>query len=482
MKYKTRLIFLSLGMGLLTLGSCEKFFSPNSEVLLPEDENYSDYLSSRASVNGLYALMQDVMEAYIVNGELKGDMLVTSSGASWDLQQIYDRQFALDNPYLDILPFYRLIANANDVIQHLEVSIEEGTSYDDELLNMYAEAVVLRTWVYFYLARNYTEVPYLTSDYSASESNEPIEDWLAENASTMVSMDKLINDAEGVIDWLDPTGYSSSEFFNVASANALIGEMYLWINDFEPAIEALMKSAASADYYRFILDSDQERAKWQNIFNGDESAVDEIMTKIVFDKGEKQENTLLDFFSSISAFGSQLLPVDQSINNLKDTYRFDGTFQDNEEISKYTRSLDNPYTSDMPVILYRAADVHLMLAEAYNRNGEIQLALDLVNDGNDSLFTAYSKGVRGRVDLDPIEVKGESFQDSILDLEIKILEERSMELAFEGKRWYDLIRIAARRDDPDMLVSLMVKKYPDVALSELEAFYGNPENWYITLQ
>jgi len=482
MKYRKTIIFLSLGMALLTLISCEKFFNPDSEVLLPEDENYSDYLSSRASVNGLYALMQDLMEAYVVNGELKGDMLVTSSKASGNLQQIYDRQFALDNPYLDILPFFTLIANANDVIQHLDITMEEGTSYDEDLHNMYAEAVIIRTWVYFYLSRNYTGVPYLTSDYSASGAPASIEDWLADNASTMVSLDMLINDAEGVVDLLDPSGYTSTGFFNVASAHALIGEMYLWINDFDHAIEALMKSASSADYYRFILDSDLERARWQNIFKGDESAADEIMTKIVFSKGEKQENQFLDFFSSISANGSQLLPVSQAIENLQGSYRFDGTFQDNEEISKYTRSLDNPYSSDMPVILYRAADVHLMLAEAYNRKGEIELALDLVNDGNDSLFTAFSKGVRGRVDLDPIGVEGENLQDSILDLELKILEERSMELAFEGKRWYDLIRFAARRDDPDMLVSLMVKKYPDVALSELEAFYGNPENWYITLQ
>jgi hypothetical protein len=207
----------------------------------------------------------------------------------------------------------------------------------------------------------------------------------------------LITDTEAVIPNLIPEYYINSDFFNIASSNAFLGEMYVWKNDYSSAIEALLVSAHSADNYRFILDLDLEKAKWVNIFKGDESAADEIMTKLIFSKGEKQQNDLLNLFSQIGITGKQLSPVSESVEAIIGSFRYAGTFKADNEIGKYTRSLDSPFSSDMPVILYRGADVQLMLAEAYNRSGNPGLALDLVNTGSDSLFTPFSKGVRGRV-------------------------------------------------------------------------------------
>jgi hypothetical protein len=466
---------------LISLQSCEKFFEPGSDTYLDQEESFNDFLSSRSAVNGLYALMQDVMDAYIVNGELKGDMLTTTGMASKELQEIYNMEFSLQNPYLDILPFYTIISNANDVIIHLEKEVEKGTSYEEELLNMHAEAVILRSWVYFYLLRNYTNVPYLTDDYTATAAEGTIEEWLETHSSQKLSLDDIIADTEEVIANLIPDYYTESEFFNIASSNAFLGEMYLWKNDYNSAIDALLVSAHSAGDYRFILDLDLEKSKWPNIFKGDESAADEIMTKIIFSKGEKQQNDLLNLFSQIGITGQQLSPINESIEALSGSLRFGGTFKNANEIGKYTRSLDNPFTSDMPVILYRAADVHLMLAEAYNRSGNPELALDLLNNGSDSLFTPFSKGVRGRVSLPPLKIEGASMQDSIIDLENKILSERSMELAFEGKRWYDLVRIAQRRNDTGFMLEMMEKKYSDTELQNLEGFFQDQNNWYIPL-
>lgn len=474
-------IFL-MGVAITSLISCDSFFNPEVPTVLAEQDNFTDYLSSRSSVNGLYALMQDVMDSYVVNGELKADMITTTPDANEDLRNIYSMDYSLPNKYLDVLPFYTIIANANDVIYHLENNLASGSSYEEELVNMHAEAVILRSWVYFYLLRNYQNVPYISLDYTASGATVSIEEWLAENASTTVQLDELIAATEAVIEGLIPDYYTESAFFNIASANAFLGEMYLWKDDYQGAVDALLVSAHAADDYRFILDLDLEKAKWANIFKGDESAADEMMLKIIFDIGQKQENELLDLFSSIGPDPIQLLPAPSAIAALNgDTYRFNGTFKSGGEIGKYTRSLDNPYTSDMPVILYRAADVHLMLAEAYNRLGRMDIALDLVNSGNDSLFTQFSKGVRGRVSLPSISVSGDTPEEKMLDLEDKILAERSRELAFEGKRWYDLVRISSRRDDPGFLVEKMQNKYPESDSAAVASFYGNSENYYINL-
>lgn len=462
--------------------SCERFFDPRIDNQLAASDAYSDYLSTRAAVNGLYTQLQDLMTAYVITGELRGDMLKVNQQANSDLQDIYFLQYNSGNPYFAGRTAYSVISGCNDVIVHLQTLRESGTTYDDELDNMYAESILLRTWVYFYLLRTYGQVPYITGSYTAEGSLQSIGDWLHDHSDVMVSSARLIDDVEAVIPLLIPSGISGTHFFNLASAWAMVGELYLWEDEYVAAVSALGSSVGTGGGTRFILDKDLENSKWQNIFKGDESATDEIITKIIFDKSEKQENGLLDLFSSISQGGMQLSPVNGIIDALQGTYRFDGTFKDINEIGKYTRSLDEPYTSDMPVILYRAADVHLMLAEAYNRTGRVDLALQLLNNGSDSLFTAGSKGIRGRVGLSPVEVGGNTLNDSIENTEDLILMERSMELAFEGKRWFDILRIARRRNDPDFISDMLMKRYESPDSAMVRNFFSNPDNWYLPLE
>ena len=482
MKNPIARIWLSaLLLGLL-LVSCERFFDPKIENQLSEAEAYSDYLSTRAAVDGLYTQLQDLMTSYVVTGELRGDMLRPNDWANTDLQAIFSLNYNSGNAYFAGRTAYTAIANCNDVIWHLENLMERGTTYDEKLYSMHAEAVLLRTWVNFYLMRTFGQVPYITASYTAEGNTTSIEDWLAGHSGDPVETGQLISEVESVIPFLIPSEISESQYFNLASAWAMLGELYLWDDDYSQAIDALLASVNTGGGSRFILDKDLENNKWQNIFKGDESATDEIMTKIIFSKAEKQENELMPLFSAIAQGGMQLSPVEQFVIEIEGSYRFDGTYKNGGEVGKYTRSLDAPYTSDMPVILYRAADVHLMLAEAYTRIGQIELALQLVNNGSDTLFTAASKGVRGRIGLPPVTLEGNSLADSMLNMEDLILGERSLEMAYEGKRWFDILRIGKRRNDPDYIGNMMLKRYESPDSARIKAFFSDPGNWYLPLE
>jgi starch-binding outer membrane protein, SusD/RagB family len=64
-------------------------------------------------------------------------------------------------------------------------------------------------------------------------------------------------------------------------------------------------------------------------------------------------------------------------------------------------------------------------------------------------------------------------------LEEKIMEEKARELAFEGERFYDLIRVAKRRNDPSWLAEKVAAKYPS---DRREAIYNHlldENNWHI---
>ncbi len=173
----------------------------------------------------------------------------------------------------------------------------------------------------------------------------------------------------------------------------------------------------------------------------------------------------------------------------------------------------NTFDQDMNFILYRAAGIHLYMAELYtfwefNRNGLIQpftsRAVDIINDGSN--YSASSSreqlGVRGRIGLggeneairianiiynhDPYtnEIIGYKNLEANLPakqryLEEQILEERARELAFEGERFYDLIRIAKRRNDPSFLAEIVSAKYPEGQRQQIYSLLLDENNWYI---
>jgi hypothetical protein len=183
------------------------------------------------------------------------------------------------------------------------------------------------------------------------------------------------------------------------------------------------------------------------------------------------------------------------------------------------------YDQDINFIVYRAASVHLYMAEIYTYwkfveddvvVTRVPRAVGFLNDGSNytpSLGRAQL-GVRGRVGLGlffnylgNIAAKNEDDQILIQNiiyehdpytneiigyrdlsgnlaakqryLEEQIMNERARELAFEGERFYDLMRVAKRRNDPSYLASLVSAKYP---AGEREIIYNrllDENNWYI---
>lgn len=114
-------------------------------------------------------------------------------------------------------------------------------------------------------------------------------------------------------------------------------------------------------------------------------------------------------------------------------------------------------------ILYRVSDVMLMKAEALslrNEGDDLDNAFNLVSAVYNRSQSGYTSdaGLFGYIQpADLLKKEDYSSAEAMLDL---VLKERQRELAFEGKRWYDLVRKALRDGKTDAVLEVLVpRKY-----------------------
>jgi starch-binding outer membrane protein, SusD/RagB family len=184
-------------------------------------------------------------------------------------------------------------------------------------------------------------------------------------------------------------------------------------------------------------------------------------------------------------------------------------------VIKYSLSKDQ-FDKDANFIIYRAAAIHLYAAEIYTywasdhkRNEgsdeigtDIREAQNIVSNGSNfsSKDDREQLGVRGRIGLGPIDIKddyyihdpytnrvvgyrnlqGQLYEKQKL-IEEAILDERARELAYEGERFYDLMRVAKRRNDPSFLAEKVSAKFPAGKREEIYNLLLDEKNWYIPM-
>jgi starch-binding outer membrane protein, SusD/RagB family len=294
----------------------------------------------------------------------------------------------------------------------------------------------------------------------------------------------------------------------------------------------------TVQYIRFRDDDafslvDDPMDGWRSIFN---RPVDNLFNAewiwyAAFDSRFAPKNPFIDLFSNWG--GRYLVKPSQSVMDMWDAQvqrngiqgdarkRFTVRTEKGEPvIYKYIYNYDpvNPLNTNGKWWLMRAAQVHLHLAEAANHDNKRKLALALLNNGISANFNNGNPDVRENFDTfyefpydfaarssnapynfrDPYHqhtgIRGRGYvsnrtvaanlavQDSINTIDNYLIDEAALELAFEGQRWGDLLRIAVRRNDPAFLADKIyakLEKAGDPRAAEVRQRLMNRDNWFL---
>lgn len=327
---------------------------------------------------------------------------------------------------------YTAINRANNVLKFVP-QIEDVTLTPARKNEIIGEALFLRALNYYYIVRAFGDVPLVTDPSVSLE-----QDFKTPRIAKAIVLDTIVANllqAEKIL----PVSYSSNAQTRgratIGAAKALLTSVYLWRKEYQKCADKAKEVIDMVTLY-------QLEPNYATIFLDNSK---ESIFEIQFDNATQNNNRFQEFYLP-PRFGVQLLaPAEKlykdavngfAINDKRKPVTIGVTTTplfnraNIAYVNKYGGTFGAAGTtsiSDANQILLRLADVILMRAEALNElNSNKTEVIALLNRIRDRAFGAGVKPVLAT-----------AIQD---DLRKMILQERYLEFAFEGQRWFDLVR------------------------------------------
>ena len=507
-KIKFKIIVAAFALGFY---SCEPFFNVENSSSLKAEDYYKSADDPISVINGLYALLQELVDPLWVLGEAQGDLVLPARGASTDMYDIAMHRANSTNSYTDPTPFYRLINACNGAIEGLTRLQDVNQDYSEDLLIQHlSEIKAMRGWAYYQIVQIWGDAPYYTKyvDDLTQVKYLPV-------TPRNDIMRAVAQELEHVLPDI-PTprvlgGDRRAVRFNFATMKYLLGDIYATLGEYPKALATISEynimpnagvNTMVGDYYYLAGLQAALNAGWIRQFtfqyydpNSDYKSPPKATTMFYIrsDIGRGRSNNLVRWTSNqpgaiyafkpsphlIAAWDSQAQwdGQDNGVNvpngNYSDRYR--GNLRsyrivDNDTLiykylminSSNLNIMKDPYTQDMDYILYREAHLFFLQAEMLIATGRYVQALGVIN----SIF-------RWRVSVmsyDPKTLNADVLWGILLD-------EWALELGFEGTRWLQMKHIARISNNPRLVAEKLASKFPVNQRAQIIEKYSILKNW-----
>lgn len=425
--------------------SCEKFLEIPPENAVTVANFFQSESDFKQAITGIYTPLQTINDAGAYSdwnfSEMRSDnthfIFNPAVRGALEAEHVPDFLVEPDNPGISTMynNYYLMVARANQVLY----TIDDADFDQDVKDNLKGQALCLRAFAYFKLVRYFGGVPLhlepVTNLDGTILPRSPVAD----------VYDRIIKDAGEAAQLLP--GKADQETGRVSSGTAytLLGDVYMTLGNYEDA-ESALNNVTGYDLVPVYADL------FDPLNEGNEEMIFEVEyiegTSLGLESGFpysflpqlEDPSVITGVTPSNPGGGGYNIPTPDIIAAFEDTVNdqrytasigyYSGpsnlsniTFNRIPYIKKYqhAHNLFGETGQNWPV--YRYADVLLLLAEAVNEQG-----------GRQAEAETYLNRVRNRAGLADTTATGQA------ELRDIIAHERRVELAFENKRWFDLIR------------------------------------------
>ncbi len=447
--FKKTILKLLMVVLLVPFLSCKKWLDLQPQDGLTGAEFWKTKEQVQASVTGCYASLtgsatgqRNAAESFFLWGELRADMVTSTLGTTPEQIDVINVNILPANSIANWRGIYETINYCNTVIDLAPGVLTQDATFTQAALDKsIAEVKAIRALMYFYLVRTFDQVPLKLK--ATSSDKDIVSLPKSSQADVLAQVLKDLSEAEtfAVTDYGDRA--SNKGRITKATINAIQADVYLWLEKYPECVAACNKIINTNSFG--LVNGSDANIWYQTLYvNGNSN---ESLFELQFDQQKLNPfypifNTVGRRFLASSIVMDEIYTVD-FLDPLKFDIRADGAAvrATDQVIWKYiglnnsgagsaTRAQEESYAH---WIMYRYADVLLMKAEAQNQLGNGQEAIDAVN-----FIRARARALVATA-ANPAPTDKVAIADYIL-------RERAREFAFEGKRWFDLLRNARRNN------------------------------------
>ncbi len=432
------LIIISLIISGLLIGSCKKNFldlSPISSITT--DNFYRNANDIKNAVSGMYASLQlpGIFVSSFIFGDIRSDDTRPVASGSVTDQDEFDRFYIrTTNPFILARwnDSYRGISRCNAILDRIgDISMDETLR-----TRTVSEVKFVRALIYFNLVRTFGDVPLVLKEIKDPDAGyeygrNPV-------AEVYAQIEKDLNEAASGL----PLSYTGSDIGRATqgAAKSLLGKVYLTQRKFTEAA-ARFREVINSGVYALL-------PNYADVFRAGNKNNRESVFEVQFRSGGVGEGNPWPNSFSPENSGNAVIPFggdgnNQPTNDMAQAYEPNDVRRPLSLATSYVNASGQTISYnfvkkyyDVPAVKYdngnnipviRYADVLLMYAESLNEAG--------YQPAGEAMM--YLNQIRNRAGL-PAKTAANVPNQQAFRLAME--QERRVELAFEGHRWFDLVR------------------------------------------
>ncbi|HUZ61092.1 MAG TPA: RagB/SusD family nutrient uptake outer membrane protein [Hanamia sp.] len=453
---KKQSIYILLGVFLISSFSCTKDLKLTPTSLISANSFWKNSDDAEGGLYGMYVAFRNLAQSNLyLLGEARSEIMGNGIQNADFRIKYFTNTLTATNADLNWSVPYQIIDYANLIIKNVP-----GIPFADQSLknSILAQAYAMRAYIYFTLAKTWGDVPLITDPTSGFDATSTFK----ERTPVGQVFDLIKTDIDQALklfpDNKFPVGRST---WSKPATYVLKGDVYLWTGKLMSGGQVDFKTALNA------LDSAQTPdvgllPNYSDIFSYTNKGNKEIIFAAHFQYLESTNNYFGDMWiapgdipPTIDSATASILGIGGNYNWWAPTALVRNQFTDDDQrkaasfldIYSHVNGVSKYFTSVVlkgqgyilngvrlflnDVIIYRYAEVLLLKAEAENA-----LGLDPSAEINAVRQRAYGNNFPAHIFVSGSQAENDD----------AILKERLLELAFEGKRWWDLVRFGKAFD------------------------------------